>query len=248
MSTSSSVILVCTLLVSTLVGGGSSDANAQQTPSTARSPHATSAMQRPSFSIASAHPRIFLDAATRTRLKTVLASNSPAARRFRDQVDGQLAGRRAYAFQPWYAALMYQLSGDARYATYAIDETEKFVLGEEEKIARNARASVAGDSYLEVGQVIGNVALVYDWCHDKLSSEQRTRWAAYGNGRSPRLGTSTSALGRYVYAWTGWSVDNPSTTTTTPPAATSCWAGTRARTRRHRWIEHFRTTKIEGQW
>ena len=66
-------------------------------------------------------------------------------------------------------------------ASYAIDETEKFVAAEEEKIARNQRAAVAGDSYLEVGQIIGNVALVYDWCHEQLTPQQRERWIAYAN-------------------------------------------------------------------
>ena len=75
----------------------------------------------PSFTIPDAHPRILLaDEATKARLKKLLATRSPAAIRFEEQVTGQLMGRNAYAFQPWYAALMLQLTGQERYADYAI--------------------------------------------------------------------------------------------------------------------------------
>ena len=76
-----------------------------------------------------------------------------------------VAGGNAYAFQPWFAALMYQVSGDVRYAIYAVQQTDALVAAEEALISANQRAGVAGDSYLEVGAVIGNLDIVYDWCH-----------------------------------------------------------------------------------
>lgn len=107
---------------------------------------ANPASPAPSFRLPVAHPRVLLgDQATRTRLTEALNNNSQAAARFRDQASAQLLGRRAYAFQPWYAALQFQLTGDVRYAKYAIEETDRFIASEEEKIALNQRASVAGD-------------------------------------------------------------------------------------------------------
>ena len=115
------------------------------------------------------------DARYRDCLRQLLAEGTPGASRFKSIVDTQLARGNVYAFQPWYAALMYQLTGKAAYADHAVSRTEAFVASEEALIAANQRAKVAGDSYLEVGQTIGNLALVYDWCHDRLTPEQRTR-------------------------------------------------------------------------
>jgi hypothetical protein len=205
-----------------------------------------------SFKIPQGHPRILLsDEATMSRLKKVLDSRSAAAGRFQDQVAGQLMGRRAYAFQPWYAALLYQLTGDARYASYAIEETEKFVVAEEEKIARNQRATVAGDSYLEVGQTIGNVALVYDWCHALLTPEQRARWVAYSNVAVANVWNHTGAKwGATTYAWSGWSVDNPSNNYYYSFLRATMLLGLATHGENPQapaWIDKFRNAKIENQ-
>ena len=60
-------------------------------------------------------------------------------------------------------------------------EVDAFVASEEAKIAAGQAPEVAGDSYLEVGPVIGNVASVYDWCRPQMSTAQRTRWVRYAN-------------------------------------------------------------------
>jgi hypothetical protein len=212
----------------------------------------SAALPAPSFRIAATHPRILLnDEATMTRLKKVLKSRSSAANRFQSQVDAQLDGRDAYAFQPWYAALMFQLTGEERYAKYAIGVVEKYVAAEEEKISRSQRAAVAGDSYLEVGIIIGNVALVYDWCYTLLTPEQRTRWTAYSNQSVSNVWNHAGAKwGSTLYPWSGWSVDNPAnnyyysflratmllglaTTGENPEAA--------------RWIQQFRINKVENE-
>ncbi|MBK9607658.1 MAG: hypothetical protein IPO58_14950 [Betaproteobacteria bacterium] len=191
------------------------------------------------------------DQATRTRLTEALNNNSQAAARFRDQVSAQLLGRRAYAFQPWYAALQFQLTGDVRYAKYAIEETDRFIASEEEKIALNQRASVAGDSYLEVGQVIGNVALVYDWCHEQLTPAQRERWIAYSNQAVWNVWNPAQARwGNAVHAWTGWSVNNPSNNYYYSFLRATMLLGLATHgenPQAKQWIDHFRVTKIENQ-
>ena len=223
-----------------------------QAQATKPAPRAAAAAPAPAYRIPSAHPRILLsDEATRSRLKKVLESRSPAAGRFQDQVAGQLMGRRAYAFQPWYAALLYQLTGDARYASYAIDETEKFVAAEEAKIAASQRATVAGDSYLEVGQYIGNVALVYDWCHALLTPEQRKRWTTYANNAVANVWNHKGATwGQTVYPWTGWSVDNPSNNYYYSFLRATMLLGLATHGENDRaqaWLDKFRVEKIENQ-
>ncbi|MES2098569.1 MAG: hypothetical protein V4569_02005 [Pseudomonadota bacterium] len=202
--------------------------------------------------IAGTHPRILLNhAATKTCLQQLLAGGTASATRFKSMVDAQLAGGNLYDFQPWYAALMYQVTGEQRYATYAIAQTEAFVVSEEALIAANQRATVAADSYLEVGPRIGNLAIVYDWCYGLLSSQQRTRWVAYANQAVSNVWNPTTARwGNTTYAWSGWSVDNPSNNyyysflrATMLLGLASNGENSQAAT----WITKFRTEKIENQ-
>ena len=180
-----------------------------------------------------------------------MAEGTPGASRFKTIVETQLARGNVYAFQPWFAALMYQLTGKAAYADHAVSRTEAFVAGEEALIAANQRAKVAGDSYLEVGQTIGNLALVYDWCHDRLTPEQRSRWIAYANQAVWNVWHPKEARwGSTGYPWTGWSIDNPSNNyyysflraTMLLGLATS-GENPQAQT----WIDQFRKVKLEGE-
>lgn len=252
------------LAVAAVAGCGRSDASPEPVRPQSRPAPSAAATQAPpsvrpdavlpapSWRIAATHPRILLgNSEARDRLREVLTKNSPAAVRFRDQVSAELAGRRAYAFQPWYAALMYQLSGEARYARYAIEETDKFVASEEEKIARNQRAAVAGDSYLEVGQLVGNVALVYDWCHELLTPVQRERWTAYANQAVWNVWNPTQARwGSAVHPWTGWSIDNPSNNYYYSFLRASMLLGLATHGENpdaQKWLQIFREAKIERQ-
>jgi hypothetical protein len=157
-------------------------------------------------------PRILVsDAATQARLRTALTSGAASAKRFKSIVDGQLAGADYWGFAPWQAALMGQLTGEASYCRWAVDETERRVQAEETLIARHQRATVADDSYLEVGGTIGSLAMVYDWCRAQTTSAQRTRWVAYGNQAVWNVWNhGEAAWGGTVYSWSGWAVDDPS--------------------------------------
>src|SRR5690606_29659254 len=117
----------------------------------------------------------------RARLEGALDEGAPAAVRFRDMVDAELAGTAHYAFRASDAALLYALTGEPRYATHAIEMVDAHVTAEEARIEAGERAEVAGDSYLYVGDVVGDLALVYDWCFDRLTAAQRARWIAYAN-------------------------------------------------------------------
>ena len=228
------------------------EAGARPSAQPAVAPKAATAPAAPAYRVATTHPRILLnDSATKARLQESLKGASQAAARFQSQVSGQLLGGRAYAYQPWYSALMFQLTGELRYARHAIDETEKFVASEEDKISKNQRAAVAGDSYLEIGQQIGNVALVYDWCHEHLTAAQRERWANYSNLAVGNVWNHTQARwGNTVYPWTGWSVDNPSNNYYYSFLRATMLLGLATRGENPQadaWLQLFRVAKIENQ-
>lgn len=176
-------------------------------------PLVVTAPETPTFRIAPlGSPRLLLsDAATMARLRAGLKRGDTAARRFKSVVDAQLQGTNSYAFQPWFAALLGQISESPHYCHFAVDASERFVLGEEALIRAHRRPSVANDSYLEVGPVVGNLALVYDWCRAQMTPQQRTRWRSYANQAVWNIWNHKQAhWGNRHHPWTGWSVDNPS--------------------------------------
>ena len=122
-----------------------------------------------------AHPRIYLTP-NRARLEAALAANTPAASKFRSKVDQWVGGADLWGFQAWNAALLGQLTGTASYCTKAVATVEAQVAAAESKIAAGTNPQVALDSYLEIGEMIGDLALVYDWCFESVTPAQRTRW------------------------------------------------------------------------
>ncbi len=197
-------------------------------------------------------PRILVsDAETLNRYRHLVTSQAPSAMRFKALVDAEMAGSRAYDFKPWYAALMGRITGTAAYCRFAVDRTEAFVASEEALIRNNQRATVAGDSYLEVGPHIGNVALVYDWCRDAMTASQRSRWAAYGNQAVWNVWNHTQARwGNTTYAWSGWSIDNPSNNYYYSFLEATMLLGLATHgenSQAQGWIDRFRTAKLGGQ-
>ena len=197
-------------------------------------------------------PRILVsDATTLDRYRALLTSQAPSALRFRSLVDAEVAGARAYGFEPWYAALMGRVTGTASYCTFAVARTEAFVASEEALLNANQRATVAGDSYLEVGPVIGNLALVYDWCRGAMSTAQRTRWMSYANQAVWNVWNPAQARwGNTVYPWSGWSIDNPVNNYYYSFLEATMLLGLATHGENAQaagWIERSRTTKLENQ-
>ena len=106
---------------------------------------------------------------------------SPAYLRFKGWVDQAVAGSPGYAFSATDAVFMYRLTGQTPYATLAIAMVEAQVTEAEAAIAADQRPEIGGDSYLEVGPMLRDLALVYDWCSPLLTPLQRSRWAAYAD-------------------------------------------------------------------
>ncbi len=139
------------------------------------------------------HPRIYLPG-NKERLQAALAANTPQASRFKSVVDRWLSGADIYGFDV-----------ERRAARRAHRRSEVLHEGgrrhrqrgrcRSRTIAAGGRPDVASDSYLGVGDTIGNVMLTYDWCFDHTSAAQRTRWLTYANQAEERVAPDASDLG-----------------------------------------------------
>jgi hypothetical protein len=196
------------------------------------------------------HPRIYLGA-KRARLAAALAANGPAAQRFKSIADSWVGGGDVYAFSAWNAALLGQLTGDAKYCTKAVSAIEAQVRAAESAISGGQRPAVALDSYLEVGGMIGDLALVYDWCFDTITSAQKTRWLAYANQAVWNVWHPAQARwGSTSHPWSGWSVDDPSNNYYYSFLRATMLLGLAAHGENAQadgWITQFRDTKVLGQ-
>jgi hypothetical protein len=130
--------------------------------------------------------------------------------RFRDFVDQAVDGNPGYEFSATDAAYMYRITGQAQYATLAVQTVEDQVSAAEAAIAAGGAPDVAGDSYLYVGAMIGDVAITYDWCQSFMTSSQRTRWAAYAEQAIYNVWNPENAQwGGHPHSWSGWATSDP---------------------------------------
>ncbi|MFN0182715.1 MAG: Ig-like domain-containing protein [Aquabacterium sp.] len=202
--------------------------------------------------ISSTHPRILLaNSELKTCLQRQITHAAPAALRMKSYVDAQMVSNNIYGFEPWTAALVYQATGDLRYADYAVQRTDAFVAAEEALIASGQRPTVAYDSYLEVGEKIGGLATVYDWAWDRLTPQQRARWIAYANQAVWNVWNPSQAQwGGRPFTWTGWSIDNPANNYYYSFLRATMLLGLATHGENAQaptWITRFRTDKIQNQ-
>jgi len=197
-----------------------------------------------------AHPRIYLPP-NRDRLKAALDASTPAASRFRSRVNAWVGGADIWGFGAWNAALLGQLTGTTSYCTKSVATIETQVKNAETRIASGAVPEVAGDSYLQIGEMIGDLALVYDWCLPQVTSSQRTRWIAYANQAVWNVWNHTQARwGSQTFPWSGWSVDNPSNNYYYSFLRATMLLGLATKgenSQADAWIARFRDDKILGQ-
>jgi len=168
--------------------------------------------------IATTRPKLLLaNAELKACLQDKYARGTPEAMRLKSLVDTVVAGARPYNFSPWFAALVYQMSGEVRYRDVAIARMDEIITAEEALIAAGGYPAVHGNSYLGVDWYLGNLARVYDWAYDGLTEQQKARWIAYGNQamwnvwKAPGNATSgmTGQWGGRNHRWSGWATDNP---------------------------------------
>ena len=136
--------------------------------------------------------------------------NSVEYTRFKDFVDAAVAGNPDYGFSAADAAYMYKLTGQGQYATLAVQLVEDQVSAAETAIAANTRPDISGDDYLEVGPMLEDLALTYDWCADHVSPTQKTRWANYAEQAVWNIWNYDNASwGGNPFPWNGWGVNDP---------------------------------------
>lgn len=130
--------------------------------------------------------------------------------RFKGFVDQALAGSPGYEFKAIDAVYAWRLTNNAAYCNLAVQKVEAQVAAAEAEIAAGRRAPVAADSYLEVGPMIRDVAITYDWCAAFTTSAQRSRWAAYAEQAVWNVWNPSQARwGNTTFAWSGWSINDP---------------------------------------
>ncbi len=135
---------------------------------------------------------------------------SPQFQRFRDWVDLAVDGNPDYGFSATDAAYMYRITGESQYATLAVQTVEDQVTAAEAAIAGGNAPDVAGDSYLYVGDMIGDLAITYDWCSSFLTADQRARWSAYAEQAVYNVWNPDQAQwGGQPFPWSGWAIDDP---------------------------------------
>jgi hypothetical protein len=197
-----------------------------------------------------AHPRIYLGP-NQARLQADLGVGTPAATKFREVVDRWTNGGSVWGFQTWNAALMGQLTGEAKYCAKAIETVDAGVRTDEARIAAGTKPVVAENSYLHIGAIIGDLALVYDWCFDAVPSAMKTRWLAYANQAVANVwDPATSSWGGKPAPWTGWAVNDPANNYYYSFLRATMLLGLATRGEHPQgqaWIDEFRDRRFYGQ-
>lgn len=136
--------------------------------------------------------------------------HSAEYRRFRDFVDRAVAGDPGYGFSATDAAYMYRLTGERPYGALAVKMVDAQVRDAEAAIAAGHAPPVAGDSYLEVGPMLRDLALAYDWCGDLATPAMKARWKAYADQAVANVWHPYAAhWGSRWMPGNGWAIDDP---------------------------------------
>jgi hypothetical protein len=144
---------------------------------------------------------------------TAAPASDPVAVLFKQYVDRAMAGNPDYGYSPADAVILFARTGREKYLASAIDDVNAQVVQGERAIQHGDAPAIAGDSYLEVGPLMEDLALTYDWGYHELTKTQRARWRTYadqavGNVWSPRTATWGNARAG-KFPWSGWSINDP---------------------------------------
>ncbi|HZV37807.1 MAG TPA: Calx-beta domain-containing protein [Pseudoxanthomonas sp.] len=135
--------------------------------------------------------------------------SSTAYSRFRDWVDSGLTAN-PYGYSAYDPAFMYLLVNDAKYCNRAVALANQQVTEAEAAISAGGRPAISGDSYLEVGPMIADVAMTLHACPSFVDQAKRTRWSAYAEQAIWNVWHHNEATwGGRSFPWSGWSTDNP---------------------------------------
>lgn len=169
--------------------------------------------------------------------------NSAAYSRFKGAADAAVAGNPPYAYSATHSVIMYRLTGSFRYIDDAIARVEAEVRKAEAAIAAGGRPEIAGDSYLEVGARLEELALAYDAGYDRLTGAQRERWPAFAERTLTNVWNPAAARwGEVAHPWSGWSICDPGNNYHFSfLRATMLWA---LASQSNQWLEFLKTQKF----
>lgn len=168
-----------------------------------------------SYTVASSHPKVlFNHAQTLSCLQGMAAANTQEYKRLKSFVDSEVSGgvnaQTNYGFANWLPAMFYKITGNTTYRDFAIARVGKLVNENMTEINAGRVPGVAYDSFLYVGEVMSDVALVYDWAFDGLTSAQKTQWIDFMNQTLNNVWNhSSGSWGGVAWTWSGWATDDP---------------------------------------
>jgi hypothetical protein len=137
-------------------------------------------------------------------------TNSTPYTRFKRMIDNAVAGHPAYGYSAVHSVIGFRLTGQPQYIQDAITRVEQDVAAAEADIAAGRVPAIAGDSYLDVGNLIAELALTYDYGFDRLTASQRDRWARYADQAIFNVWhPNQAAWGGVKHTWSGWSICDP---------------------------------------
>ena len=135
---------------------------------------------------------------------------STTSLRFKSAVDSALAGDPPYNYSAVFSVIMFRLTGQSQYIDDAIDRVEAQLQEDEAAIAAGGTPTLSGDSYLDVGWYIEQLALAYDAGYDRLSDSQRQRWASFTEQALFNVWNPNQATwGGVPHTWSGWAINDP---------------------------------------
>ncbi|HTH48785.1 MAG TPA: hypothetical protein VMB21_14830 [Candidatus Limnocylindria bacterium] len=141
---------------------------------------------------------------------TQVNQSSVAFSRFRAAANDAVAGNPPYLYSAVSSVVMYQVTGNAVYINDAVARVERFVSEAETAIAAGNNPAIAGDSYLDIGGYIEELAFTYDYAFGRLTQSQRDRWAAFADQSIFNLWhPSEASWGGRSAPWSGWSICDP---------------------------------------
>ena len=115
-----------------------------------------------------------------------------------------------YSYTTIDSVIMYRNLGTTAYIQQAVTMMDKFIDSENVLINAGSNPIIAGDSYLEVGQYMEQIATAYDYGYSLLTPAQRTKWETYCEQAIWNVWNYASAVwSGFSHPWSGWSVSDP---------------------------------------
>jgi hypothetical protein len=147
---------------------------------------------------------------------TSVPEGSVIFQKFKGWVDDNVFRHsNGYLYSSTDAVIMYGRTHNAAYIDDAIARVDAEVRAAEARIAKDEAPQIAHDSYLDVGGLIEELALAYDYgiASGRLTQDEQDRWKAYGDQAIANIWNPlTATWGSHpvgAFEWSAWAIDDP---------------------------------------